>query len=743
MRVESNVVDTDGDGLSASSEHILGTSPTNPDTDGDGITDGAELKNGSDPLSGLAVSTGVIARAPLTGTCTDITAGRDVLAAACGTEGVYILGVRQGLTPTRLAQITTAPNAASTVAIASNLLAIGLGSTGTMIVDLSTPDTPQFLRLIKLGSSVRSLAAAEGIVHIGLEDGRVAQVDMITGRLIGSVNLGAVPHDLAVGKGVIYAIVPGALRTLPVTTSGYGSATSTAFSGNVPNTTNRHRLFKGSSRLYAAHRAGFTAYNIATPASPLLMQNNTTAALGWSHLVATGSNLAIATLGANNPDDVSLYDLGTDGAQANFLTTFATPGAAQAATIYNGLAYIADGSAGVQVVNFRAFDTLQQPPTVTLALETPGTSAEEGRFLPVIATASDDVQVRNVEFLVDGERVDTDGNFPFESRVLTPRLAPGKTSFTVHARATDTGGNAALSNVLTLTLTADTQSPSVFAFTPGNDALLSNASGFTVRFTEPVSAASLHAGSVYVWSAGADGFVGTDDDVRVPVSLLPATDGSGTFRDVAAFQTSAPLAPDRYRVLLTLGITDAKGNPLAAPYSSTFQIISGSDADGDGIPDNVEASLGLDPQNQDSNGNGIPDGLEDYDGDGLRNAWELRYGFDPRLVDSNGNGINDGLEDADKDTLNALAEQSAGSDPTKADTDGDGWPDQVEVEFASNAADARSKPLSLFVGAPAVTAAIIGGGTNIAAPPTTIAIIGGGTNIATPPTTVRIGNPPP
>ena len=741
--IPASPLDGDNDGVSDAGERILGTSPTNPDTDADGVTDGAELKNGSDPLSGLAVSTGVIARAPLTGTCTDITAGRDVLAAACGTEGVYILGVRQGLTPTRLAQITTAPNAASTVAISSNLLAIGLGSTGTMLVDISTPDTPQFLRLVKLGSSVRSLAAAEGIVHIGLEDGRVAQVDMITGRLIGSVNLGSAPHDLAVGKGVIYAVVSGAVKTLPVTSSGYGSVGTTGFSGTVPNTTNRFRLFKGSSRLYAAHRTGFSAYNITTATAPALLQDNTTAALGWSHLVATGSNLAIATLGANNPDDVSLYDLGADGAQANFLTTFATPGAAQAACIYNGLAYVADGTSGVQVVNFRAFDTQQVPPTVTLALETAATTAEEGRFLPVIATVTDDVQVRNVEFLVDGQRLDTDGNFPFEARVLTPRLTPGKTSFTVQARATDTGGNAALSNVLTLDLTPDTQSPSVLAFTPGNDALLATASGFTARFTEPVVAASLHAGSVFLWAAGPDGNVGTDDDLRQPVTLLPATDGSGTFRDTAAFQTAAPLPPGRYRVLLALGITDAKGNPLAAPYSSTFQVISGSDADADGIVDNVEATLGLDPENQDSNGNGIPDGSEDYDGDGLRNAWELRYGFDPRLVDTNGNGTNDNLEDSDLDTLNALAEQSAGSDPAKADSDGDGWPDQVEVEFASNAADARSKPLSLFVGAPAVTTAIIGGGTNIASPPTTIAIIGGGTNIATPPTTVRIGNPPP
>jgi hypothetical protein len=83
--VPAPLADGDSDGVSDEGERIVGTSPTNPDTDADGVTDGAELKNGSDPLSGLAVSTGVIARAPLTGSCIDIASGHDVLAAACGT----------------------------------------------------------------------------------------------------------------------------------------------------------------------------------------------------------------------------------------------------------------------------------------------------------------------------------------------------------------------------------------------------------------------------------------------------------------------------------------------------------------------------------------------------------------------------------------------------------------------------------------------------------------------------------
>jgi len=44
------IVDTDGDGLSDTTEHLgVGTSPLISDTDGDGHSDGVEIGNGSDP----------------------------------------------------------------------------------------------------------------------------------------------------------------------------------------------------------------------------------------------------------------------------------------------------------------------------------------------------------------------------------------------------------------------------------------------------------------------------------------------------------------------------------------------------------------------------------------------------------------------------------------------------------------------------------------------------------------------
>src|SRR5215213_1051798 len=67
-------------------------------------------------------------------------------------------------------------------------------------------------------------------------------------------------------------------------------------------------------------------------------------------------------------------------------------------------------------------------------------------------------------------------------------------------------------------------------------------------------------------------------------------------------------------------------------------VLSNVDSDGDGIPDDVEISLGLDSQNP-------VDAQEDFDRDGLTNLREFQLGTGLRIFDTDGDGIGDGLED--------------------------------------------------------------------------------------------------
>lgn len=66
-------------------------------------------------------------------------------------------------------------------------------------------------------------------------------------------------------------------------------------------------------------------------------------------------------------------------------------------------------------------------------------------------------------------------------------------------------------------------------------------------------------------------------------------------------------------------------------------VLSNVDSDGDGIPDDVEISLGLDPHNP-------VDAQEDFDRDGLTNLREFQLGTNIRVFDTDGDGIGDGLE---------------------------------------------------------------------------------------------------
>lgn len=104
-----------------------------------------------------------------------------------------------------------------------------------------------------------------------------------------------------------------------------------------------------------------------------------------------------------------------------------------------------------------------------------------------------------------------------------------------------------------------------------------------------------------------------------------------------------------------------------------INVFSFGDQDGDGLPDDYESLVGLDPTDP-------IDALEDKDKDGLSALDEFEAGTDPNVADSDGDGINDGEE---------LVEGEDGfvSDPLAFDTDGDGLSDGVEVLVGSDPSD--------------------------------------------------------
>ena len=115
------------------------------------------------------------------------------------------------------------------------------------------------------------------------------------------------------------------------------------------------------------------------------------------------------------------------------------------------------------------------------------------------------------------------------------------------------------------------------------------------------------------------------------------------------------------------------------------------DTDSDGLNDSDENERGTDPAKPDTDGDGLRDGDEvdrglnassaDTDGDGLGDGWEVQY-QNVQYVDPLDEAMDADLaSDTDDDGLNLLHEEGNNTNPGNPDTDDDGLPDGWEVQY--------------------------------------------------------------
>jgi hypothetical protein len=609
--IEENALrDQDKDGLPDKAEAVLGTDPYEADTDGDGVLDGAEIREGTDPLEGRPAITGIIASAQTASLAVDISALNNIAAVANGAAGVTLFNV-SGQNPLRLAQVDT-PGDARRVALSSDYIAVADGPAGLAIIDITDPPNARISQQVNLGGTAGPVTISAGVAYVGVDNRDVAAVDLRSGLELGRIRLDAGIGDLAVAGDYIYAI-GGKLQVISFLENGLQLIGSV----NVP--AGGDRLTVGDNFGYALNRRGFSVIDTADPKHPALVRTASPGQIAWEHLALNGSGLALGAAGVNFNDPADLYLYSLDGAQPEqFLTAIGTPGGTRAISIFNGLAYIAAGSA-FDVVNYIAYDSKHIPPAITLSTSLGSNTnaiAEEGQSFRLTASVTDDVQVRNVEFYIDGQKVLTDGNYPFESRFIAPLLNGAKSNFTVRAKATDTGGNSSWSDEILIPLSTDTTEPRLLKRIPDADSIVSVLQSIYARFSEPVASGTITGTSVSITFAGADASLGTPDDVVVPVSNYDYAPESN-----AAILTLPQAAPaGLYSVTLRPPISDLKGNLLAVTNWTFwyFPTGPGADDDHDGLSNAQEVAAGSNPF------------LADTDGDGWDDAIELSEGSDPR-----------------------------------------------------------------------------------------------------------------
>ena len=187
-------------------------------------------------------------------------------------------------------------------------------------------------------------------------------------------------------------------------------------------------------------------------------------------------------------------------------------------------------------------------------------------------------------------------------------------------------------------------------------------------------------------------------------------------------------------------LRDTDGDGLLDPWEAKYRAAPGvdptvnvteseleSNTDNDGLTLLEEFNANTDPDNNDTDEDGLPDGWEvtysavsgvnatmaanstelayDTDNDGLNLTGEFKAGTDPSLNDTDGDGLLDGWEvtysavsdidpldatmldltsDTDRDGLTLTEEVKALTNPILKDTDGDSLTDGYEVEIGTN-----------------------------------------------------------
>ncbi len=257
----------------------------------------------------------------------------------------------------------------------------------------------------------------------------------------------------------------------------------------------------------------------------------------------------------------------------------------------------------------------------------------------------------------------------------------------------------------------------------------SNASlpGYSWMITARTTGQSGFGGSRTANTATETGFT---EVLNATVTLRIVLDTTAANWQTSYFVNNAPLGMTTHAGAQPIDVVGFTSTTGGTGRISNFQLSVAStpdpDADGDGLPDAWELAHTTPPSATAMNPS---DDLENGGaGDGLLNLQEYQSGTDPNNPDSDGDLLADGLEkagvglrpptnparaDTDGDGLNDKAESNTGfflsaadtgSNPTKSDTDGDGSKDGMEVDAGKNPNDPLSRLIRIMSVGDSITA---------------------------------------
>lgn len=292
---------------------------------------------------------------------------RQLAFVSTGPAGLAIADVTQFDKPIILSQ-TSLPNGTATSAVANATVAVVADNAGGVVfLDISDPTKPVVRNKVPLPAS--QVVTNNGVVYALSSFGSLASFDINTATLLQSKTVTRhLPTGVARDGTSLYVLDDGGILTvidLPTPTPTVRGSITVPYAGKT--------IFVGNGLTYVAARThgtlgGFSVIDVSNADAPKLIgvPNPVSAITDPGTVVAANGSGKAVLLGTRNGianAELDVMNL-TDPTDSTALVT-ALPLPAQPADLVlsYGLALIAGGTAGLQVVNYLPSDNLGPPPT--------------------------------------------------------------------------------------------------------------------------------------------------------------------------------------------------------------------------------------------------------------------------------------------------------------------------------------------------------------------------------------------
>ncbi|HEX4966361.1 MAG TPA: Ig-like domain-containing protein [Thermoanaerobaculia bacterium] len=533
---------------------------------------------------------------------------------ASGGAGLVVVDATDPQAPA-IAATLALPGNANGVKVAGGYAYVAAGSAGLIVVDVRNPRSPAVAGRIDTPGNATDLV---------VRDGRAYVADGTAGLFIADVSDPAAPRALSsfalagIARGIdtdgllaVVAADAGGLEVIDVSDPAAPfliSSTSTRPDG----TSHAAAVVLRGRYAYVADGASFNLGGLRTvdlldPATPVVVGASSDA-FSLTSLVLDGPIALAADVYFVNA--VPIFNVaGTTPAfsavvEFSRAPSFRDDNGNGIAIDGTGLVFMVgardqitdNGTFGDSALHIGRYkiqdDTAGIPPEVSLTAPADGTSVPERNPLVVRASATDDVQVASVQFLIDGVSVAEVFKAPYEATVRAPA---GVSSFKLTAVATDLGGNQSESK------------PVVVAVLPDDKP--------QVAFLAPVAGSRLVEGALAEMAATAS------DDVHVDtVEFLVDGVSQGVF-GTPPYRTTFTVPVGVTQTTLTAVATDSGGQTATAtlvvavdpdqpPTVAVLSPSAGADAiEGSRLQVAVGASddVGIDHVHLDANGQPVGD----------------------------------------------------------------------------------------------------------------------------------------